>query len=91
LEQARTSGTVYFAINLAFSECSEHHYSIGQQETCPVCKKPIVNQYTRVVGYLSKVSAWNKTRRTYDYPNRHFYTNGKLTALEGTFENVKEA
>jgi len=86
LEQARTSGTVYFAINLAFSECEDHHYSIGQQETCPVCQKPIVNQYTRVVGYLSKVSAWNKTRRTYDYPKRHFYTNGKLAALEATPE-----
>lgn len=86
LEQARTSGTVYFAINLAFSECEERHYSIGQQEICPVCKKKIVNQYTRVVGYLSKVSAWNKTRRTYDYPNRHFYTNGKLAALEGEKE-----
>ncbi len=91
LEQARTSGTVYFAINLAFSECADQHYSIGQQETCPVCKKPIVNQYTRVVGYLSKVSAWNKTRRTHDYPKRHFYTNGKLAALEGKMENVKEA
>lgn len=86
LEQARTSGTVYFAINLAFSECADQHYSIGQQDVCPVCKKPIVNQYTRVVGYLSKVSAWNKTRRTCDYPRRHFYTNGKLAALEGTSE-----
>jgi len=92
LEQARTSGTVYFAINLAFSECEEQHYSIGQQETCPVCKKKIVNQYTRVVGYLSKVSAWNKTRRTHDYPKRHFYTNGKLAALKGNpEEKVTEA
>ncbi|MDD3628150.1 MAG: anaerobic ribonucleoside-triphosphate reductase [bacterium] len=92
LEQARTSGTVYFAINLAFSECKNSHYSTGQQEKCPVCQEEIVNQYTRVVGYLSKVSAWNKTRRTHDYPNRHFYTNGKLAVLgKEETENVKEA
>jgi ribonucleoside-triphosphate reductase len=92
LEQARTSGTVYFAINLAFSECKNSHFTTGQQEKCPVCQEEIVNQYTRVVGYLSKVSAWNKTRRTLDYPNRHFYTNGKLAALGKEDEVVvKEA
>lgn len=84
LEQARITGTTYFAINLAFSECEQGHYSIGQKEACPSCKGKIVNEYTRVVGYLSKVSAWNKVRRTEDYPNRHFYSNGKLVALEKT-------
>lgn len=92
LEQARVSGTTYFAINLAFSECPKHHYSIGQREECPVCHGPIVNQYTRVVGYLSKVSAWNKVRRTQDYPNRYFYKNGKLAALadEGSLLEEKQ-
>lgn len=89
LEQARISGTTYFAINLAFSECSNRHFSIGQQDKCPVCQKNIVNSYTRVVGYLSKVSAWNKVRRTYDYPRRHFYTNGKLEILTQEKEDAK--
>lgn len=89
LEQARKSGTVYFAINLAFSECKEHHYAVGLHDICPVCKGQIVNQYTRVVGYLSKVSAWNKVRREHDFPKRYFYTNGKLEALSSEKEKLK--
>lgn len=86
LEQARLSGTVYFAINLAFSECKAHHYSIGQQEECPVCLGTIVDFYTRVVGYLSKVAAWNKTRRLKDFPARHKYGNGQLENIESVNE-----
>lgn len=86
LEQARLSGTVYFAINLAFSECKAHHYSIGQQEECPVCSGAIVDFYTRVVGYLSKVAAWNKTRRLKDFPARHKYGNGQLENFESAEE-----
>ncbi|MFA5071292.1 MAG: anaerobic ribonucleoside-triphosphate reductase [Candidatus Pacearchaeota archaeon] len=80
LNQARKSGTTYFAINRAFVECASGHYSIGKQKECPACKEKIVNEYTRVVGYLSKVSAWNKVRRMVDYPGRHSYDNTNILA-----------
>ena len=62
-----------FAINYVLQECKEGHMSVGNVETCPVCGKPIVGKYTRVVGFLTKVNNWNPTRRTMDFPNRQFY------------------
>lgn len=69
---------VYFAINYVLQECEEGHLSVGNIENCPVCGKPILNKYTRVVGFLSKVSNWNKTRREIDFPNRQFYGSVKI-------------
>jgi anaerobic ribonucleoside-triphosphate reductase len=82
MEIARKTKTKYFAINYAFSECEEQHYSIGKHDICPVCEKDITCQYTRVVGFLVAVDSWNKTRRGFEYPNRHFYKNGELEVKE---------
>jgi hypothetical protein len=35
----------------------------GQLDKCPICGDSIVDQYTRIVGYLVPVSAWNKGRQ----------------------------
>lgn len=64
---------VYFAINYVLQECEEHHMSVGNVETCPICGKNIIGKYTRVVGFLTKVSGWNPVRREQDFPNRQFY------------------
>ena len=73
IETCANKGVVYFAINYVLQECTEGHMSVGNVEVCPICGKPIVGKYTRVVGFLTKVNNWNKTRRTVDFPNRQFY------------------
>jgi ribonucleoside-triphosphate reductase len=66
-------GVVYHAINYVLEECEDGHMSVGNGEVCSICGKPIINKYTRVVGFLTNVKNWNKTRREKDFPNRQFY------------------
>ena len=73
IEMCAQRGVVYFAINYVLQECEDGHMSVGNIDTCPICGKPITGKYTRVVGFLTKVNNWNKTRREVDFPNRQFY------------------
>ena len=73
IEMCAKRGVVYFAINYVLQECEDGHMSVGNVDTCPICGKPITGKYTRVVGFLTKVNNWNKTRREIDFPNRQFY------------------
>ena len=73
IETCANKGVVYFAINYVLQECEEGHLSVGNLDVCPLCGKPITGKYTRVVGFLTKVNNWNKTRRDVDFPNRQFY------------------
>ena len=73
IEMCAQRGVVYFAINYVLQECEDGHMSVGNVDTCPICGKPITGKYTRVVGFLTKVNNWNKTRREIDFPNRQFY------------------
>ena len=66
-------GVVYFAINYVLQECEDGHMTVGHEENCTICGKPIINKYTRVVGFLTNVRNWNQTRRIEDFPNRQFY------------------
>ena len=66
-------GVVYFAINYVLEECEDGHMTVGNVDICPICGKPIINKYTRVVGFLTNVKNWVKTRRDEDFPNRQFY------------------
>jgi len=36
------------------------------------CGKPIIEKFTRVVGYLTPVNNWVKERREYEFPLRKF-------------------
>jgi len=81
MEMARKTGTIYFAVNYAYSECTREHYTIGKHEKCNVCGEDIVRQYTRVVGFITPVSSWNHVRRDFEYPKRVFYRNGQLVAV----------
>lgn len=73
IKASAKQGVVYFAINFVLQECEEGHLSVGNVDVCPKCGAPIKARYTRVVGFLSKVEAWNPTRREVDFPNRQFY------------------
>ncbi|MTV47875.1 anaerobic ribonucleoside-triphosphate reductase [Heliobacillus mobilis] len=70
---ALTEGVEHFAINYGFGICKEGHTSIvGTGETCPICGFPITDYLTRIIGYFTKVSSWNATRKNYEYPKRKF-------------------
>lgn len=66
-------GVVYWAMNYTLQECENGHMSVGKFKICQVCGKPIINEYTRVVGFLTNTKNWIKERREQDYPNRQWY------------------
>jgi len=66
-------GVVYWAINYNLQMCEANHMSIGANGNCPICSKPIKENFTRVVGFLTNIKHWNVTRRHKDYNNRQFY------------------
>lgn len=70
---AAKSGVVYWAPNFNEQECAEGHMTVGLNKYCPKCSAEIVANYTRVVGFLTKVDNWHKVRREQDYPNRQWY------------------
>lgn len=64
IEYAISCGCEHFAVNYNFCKCVHAHVSVaGPSKTCPICAAPIAEQYTRIVGYYTPVSAWNKGRR----------------------------
>ena len=70
---ATESGVVYFAVNYQINRCTDGHMTVGHNAAaCPICKKPITDVYTRVVGFLTNTKHWNKTRREHDWPERKF-------------------
>ena len=66
-------GVVYFAINYNLQRCEHGHMSVGKGEKCGICGGIVVENLTRVVGFLTSVQNWHKVRREEDYPNRKFY------------------
>lgn len=68
-------GVIYHAINYNLQECAAGHMSVGRKEACSVCGEPIINNFTRVVGFLTNTKNWHKVRREIDYPHRQFYEN----------------
>lgn len=64
-------GVIYWAMNYTLGECENGHMVVGS--TCNICNGTIVSTYTRVVGFLTKVDAWNKVRREEDKPRRKEY------------------
>lgn len=73
IKTAAKQGVVYFAINYNIQECQKGHMAVGKKDSCAICNSPIVNNFTRVVGFLTNVKNWHKIRREQDYPNRQFY------------------
>lgn len=66
-------GVVYQAVNYNLQSCGGSHLTVGKDKLCPVCGDKILNNFTRVVGFLVNVDNWHKVRREEDYPNRQFY------------------
>ena len=68
------AGVVYFAINFLLNKCENGHMTVGKMEVCSTCGGVIVDHLTRVVGFLTSVKAWSKTRRESDFPLRQWYS-----------------
>ena len=69
----------HFALNCCYSYCPKCNTTVkGKIDNCPNCNNNHLETYLRVIGYFSKVSSWNKTRREHDFPNRKFVTADKL-------------
>ena len=50
-------------ISPEFTVCSAcHRMEVGLRETCSVCESPDVYGLTRIVGYFSRISNWNKSK-----------------------------
>lgn len=73
IEYAVSKGVSHLAVNYSFGLCENNHTTIsGNLENCPFCGKKIVSHLTRIVGYFTETTSWNKIRREYEFPNRVF-------------------
>jgi len=77
IRMSAKKGVIYFAINYTLAECEHGHMSVTKGDKCNICGGNIINHYMRVVGFITNVKNWIKTRREVDYPNRQFYDNIK--------------
>ena len=93
IECAVKSGCEHFAINYNFCECENRHVTVaGQSRLCTLCGGTIADYYTRIIGYFTKVSAWNKGRRA-EHGKRVFKENGSVSqaVLEGPATRITHA
>ena len=72
IDYAAISGCEHFALNSVYSECENEHTHFGDMEKCPECGGQVVEHFTRVIGFFTPVSSWNKTRRVWEFPKRKF-------------------
>lgn len=71
LNYVASQGVIYFAFTTKISVCEDKHAFIGTK-TCPKCGKPIADTYSRVVGFYTPVSSYQKIRKK-EWNNRQWY------------------
>lgn len=71
LNYVASHGVIYFAFNPKISVCEDKHAFIGSH-TCPRCGKPVADTYTRVVGFFTPVSSYQKIRK-HEFDLRRWY------------------
>ena len=54
-------GVTYFAFNTKISCCDKNHAFYG--DICPVCGGNKTGEYTRIVGFYTKISDWSNDRQ----------------------------
>ena len=72
IKHAVKSGSEHFAVNAVYCICENEHVTFGANDICPICSGEITERLSRVVGFLTPVSSWNKTRREWEFPKRKF-------------------
>lgn len=71
LQYIAAQGVIYSAFNTKISTCKHKHAFIGT-DTCPICGEPVADTYTRVVGFYTPVSSFQKIRRK-EFDQRKWY------------------
>ena len=71
LNYVASKGVIYFAFNTKISVCEDKHAFIGSS-TCPRCSKPVADQFTRVVGFYTPVSSYQRIRKK-EFDKRKWY------------------
>lgn len=71
LNYVASNGVIYFAFTTKISVCKDKHAFIGRN-TCPKCGKPIADTYSRVVGFYTPISSYQKIRKK-EFNNRKWY------------------
>jgi ribonucleoside-triphosphate reductase len=56
-----SKGVTYFAFNTQISACDDNHAFYG--DICPRCGKPKSAEFTRIVGFYTKVQSWSQERK----------------------------
>lgn len=54
-------GVTYFAFNTKIQVCADNHAFYGK--TCPTCGKPMSAEFTRIVGFYTKINTWSEPRK----------------------------
>jgi len=62
LNYVARQGVIYFAFTGKIGTCRHKHASIGVKE-CPVCGEPITDTFSRVVGFYTPTSSYQKIRK----------------------------
>ena len=79
LNRVADAGVTYFAFNLRISACENNHGFYG--ETCPVCGKPKVTTYQRIVGFLTPERTYSKERKE-EFQRRDWFDLNSLEDLQ---------
>ena len=69
VEYIADQGVTYFAFNTKIQVCENNHAFYGT--VCPNCGKPVAAEYTRIVGFYTRISTWSK-ERTSEYGMRQW-------------------
>lgn len=74
IENCVRAGVTHFAINYGYIICNDCNQTTigGNKPVCPKCGSKNIDYLTRVIGYYSRVSAWNPVRKQYEFPRRKF-------------------
>ena len=56
-----SKGVTYFAFNTKISTCDDNHAFYG--DVCPRCGKPKSAEFSRIVGFFTKVQTWSQERK----------------------------
>lgn len=71
LNYVASQGVIYFAFNTKISTCIHKHAFIGTTN-CPRCGEPVSDTFTRVVGFYTPTSAYQRIRKQ-EFLERKWY------------------
>ena len=71
LNYVASQEVIYFAFTTKISVCKDKHAFMGAK-ACPICGEAIADTYSRVVGFYTPVSSYQKIRK-HEFGMRKWY------------------